>query len=253
MTPRGVEKNNSLLLPRDIRAIIVGKSGSGKTVLLRYLLLEPDIIDYDNLMVCGNSLNQPGYRILRGAFSRKLSKGQVRAIMENQDLVEKEYGTIDNLFRTYEKRCKGGIESEFMDDVEAIPDPSEINPQKKNVLVLDDVMLGPQNKAEAYYTRGRHSNVDTFYITQSYFRLPRQTIRENANLFILFMQDMKNLSHIYNDHCAGDGISYKQFSEFCNQVWRSGKHNYVMIDLSRDVDNGKYRSGLKDFWIPCEE
>ena len=52
-------------------------------------------------------------------------------------------------------------------------------------------MLGPQNKAEAYYTRGRHNNVDTIYIAQNYFRLPRQTVRENANLFMLFRQDAK--------------------------------------------------------------
>ena len=39
---------------RDIRAIIVGKSGSGKTTLLMRLLLESDMLDYDNLTVCGN-------------------------------------------------------------------------------------------------------------------------------------------------------------------------------------------------------
>ena len=118
------------------------------------------------------------------------------------------------------------------------------------MLVLDDVLLGPQNKIEDMYTRGRHNGIDTFYIAQNYFKLPRQTVTENANFIVLFSQDMKNLNHIYNDHCSGDGISCQQFHEFCSSVWKSGKHAYVILDLSRNVKDGKYRRGLKDFWVP---
>ena len=57
-----------------------------------------------------------------------------------------------------------------------IPDPSEHDPSHKTVLVLDDVMLGQQNKAESYFTRDHHNNVDVIYITQSYFRLPSKEI-----------------------------------------------------------------------------
>ena len=69
-----VRKNHSFLLPRDIRGIIVGKSGFGKTTLLNYLLLEPNVLDYNRLLVCGNSLHQPEYRIMNAAFNKKLSK-----------------------------------------------------------------------------------------------------------------------------------------------------------------------------------
>ena len=78
-----------------------------------------------------------------------------------------------------------------------IPDPSELDVIDKKFLILDDCFLGPQNKAEAYYTRGRHNNCDTFYISQNYIRLPRQTIRGDTNFIILFPQDAKNLMHIY--------------------------------------------------------
>ena len=60
-----------------------------------------------------------------------------------------------------------------------IPDPSELDPNAKNLLILDDCFLGRQNKADAYYTRGWHNNCDTIFLSQNYFRLPRQTIREN--------------------------------------------------------------------------
>ena len=242
-------KNHSPLLPRDIRAIIVGKSGAGKSVFLTYLLLEPGMLDYDNLIVCGPSLHQPLYNIMNKGFSMKLSKDQVRSIFKNQDRISQKVDCVDDLFEGgYEKRCKGGVDAEFIDDIDLIPDPSEFDVDKKNVLVLDDVLLGPQNKIEDMYTRGRHNGIDTFYIAQNYFKIPRQTVRENANLIVLFPQDMKNLNHIYNDHCAGDGISCQQFHDFCSGVWRSGKHKYVVLDLTRDADKGKYRINLKQFW-----
>ena len=75
---RGVERNHSFLLPKkSIRAIIVGKSGFGKSTLLNYLLLHPDMLDYDTLTVCGQSLHQPEYRIMKRAFEKGLSKNQV--------------------------------------------------------------------------------------------------------------------------------------------------------------------------------
>ena len=240
---------HSPLLPRDIRAIIVGKSGAGKSVFLAYLLLEPHMMDYDNILVCGPSLHQPLYNIMNKGFSMNLSKDQVRAIFENQVEIRK-YASVDDLLDTYKGKLKGGITSNFIDNADLIPDPADFDEQKKNVLVLDDVLLGPQNKIEDMYTRGRHNGVDTFYIAQNYFKLPRQTVRENSNFIVLFPQDMKNLNHIYNDHCSGDGISCSQFHDFCSRVWRSGKHKYVILDLTRDLAEGKYRTSLNNFWIP---
>ena len=246
-------RNHSPLLPDDVRAIIVGKSGAGKSVLLAYLLLEPEMLDYDNLIVCGPSLHQPLYKIMNRGFSANLSKNQVRSLFENQDRIKRDYATVDDFLDAYSGRCKGGVDAQFVDDVDMIPDPSEFDVKKKNVLVLDDVLLGPQNKIEDMYTRGRHNGIDTFYIAQNYFKIPRQTVRENANLIFLFSQDMKNLNHIYNDHCSGDGISCKQFHEFCSKVWNSGKYRYVVLDLSRDVGNGKYRAGIKVFRNPKDD
>ena len=242
-----INKNHSILLPRDIRAIIVGKSGCGKTTLLTYLLLEPEMLDYEKLMVCGKSLHQPEYKAMKLGFDKGLSKNQIRTVFRRQKDVMDEGGVWESIKDI--SKCKGGVDASFYDDVTMIPDPSEHEASKRNLLVLDDIMLGPQNNVEAYFTRGRHNNIDVFYITQSYFRLPRQTIRENSNIFMFFMQDRKNLAHIFSDHCSGDGIPFEIFSKFCNDVWGESKHNFITIDLSRSVNNGKYRKNLTDFWI----
>ncbi len=242
-----INKNHSILLPRDIRAIIVGKSGCGKTTLLTYLLLEPEMLDYEKLMVCGKSLHQPEYKTMKLGFDKGLSKNQLRTVFRRQKDVMDEGGVSESIKDI--NKCKGGVDASFYDDVIMIPDPSEYEASKRNLLVLDDIMLGPQNNVEAYFTRGRYNNIDVFYITQSYFRLPRQTIRENSNIFMFFMQDRKNLAHIFSDHCSGDGIPFEIFSKFCNDVWGESKHNFITIDLSRSVNNGKYRKNLTDFWI----
>ena len=245
----GVKRNHHFLLPRNMGAIVCRKSGVGKTCLVTYLLLEPDTLDYNNLIICGKSLHQPEYKIMKAAFSRGWSKNQVNKLFELQDDID----DIDKVIETYKGKCKGGIDAAFIDDPLDIPDPGEHDPTLNNLLVLDDVMLGPQSKAEAYYSRGRHNSVDTIYITQSYFRLPRQTVRENANFYIFFPQDNKNLSHIYQDHCAVDGLTFSDFRNFCSDVWNSGKHNFVTIDLTSPAYCGKYRRNLDDYWKPKVE
>ena len=57
------------------------------------------------------------------------------------------------------------IKTNFYGDCAIIPDPSELDVVENNLLILKDCFLGPQNKAEAYYTSGRHINCDTFYIS----------------------------------------------------------------------------------------
>ena len=54
---------------------------------------------------------------------------------------------------------KSDIECKFFENANDVPDPRELSPEKKNLMVFDDLLLERQNKCEAYYTRGRHSNV----------------------------------------------------------------------------------------------
>ena len=96
----------------------------------------------------------------------------------------------------YSGVCNGKVQADFYNDCQNIPDPSALDPAQKNFLLLDDCFLGKQNKAEAYYTRGRHNNCDTIYIDQSYFRLPRHKIGENSN-FIIFFPTRHEASHSY--------------------------------------------------------
>ena len=234
------------LFPRNLRALIVGKSNSGKSTLLYNLLLKP-WLDYESLIVFGKSLHQNEYQIIKSGFEHGLSKEQIANVFQNQEALLDINVSPFQAIQQYTGPKESRITASFYNDCELIPDPSELDPETKNLMVLDDCFLGKQNKAEAYYTRGRHNNCDTIFLSQNYFRLPRQTIRENCNFIMLFQQDTKNINHIHADHCSD--IPLGEFRDFCKQVWKT-KHAFVTIDLTSNIDNGKYRKNLHTFYIP---
>ena len=70
------KRENNPLLPSSLRGLIVGKSNSGKTVLLLNLLLRDGWLDYNNLLVFGNSLHQEEYQIIKKRFEVGLGKNK---------------------------------------------------------------------------------------------------------------------------------------------------------------------------------
>jgi len=229
----------------------VGKSGCGKTTLLLNLLLRPGWLDYNNLRVFGKSLFQPEYQILKKAFDEKLSKEATCRLFNCQDYIRKlglsSNWAIDELAKEFDNK-NPDIECEFFESEDDVPDPRELNSEKKNLMIFDDLQLDKQNMCEKYYVRGRHNNVDCFYLAQNYFKLPRQTIRENAHFFCLFPQNMKNITPIYYDHVSMD-MPMEEFKRLCKAAWR-GQHGFVVIDHSSQKNNGKYRRGLDELYIP---
>ena len=113
-----------------------------------------------------------------------------------------------------EIRYKYDVVFYFYQSAEDVPDPRELSSEKKNLMVFDDLLLEKQNACESYYVRRSHSNVDFFYLAQNYFKLSRQTIRDDANFICLFPQDLKNLNHIFDDHVASD-MTKEEFTQLC--------------------------------------
>ena len=69
-----------------------------------------------------------------------------------------------------------------------------INKYKGSVVVFDD-MLGARNSSpiDEFFTRGRHEHLENYYISQSYFALPRQSIRNKSDRLILFKQTLRDV------------------------------------------------------------
>ena len=168
---------NHLLLPRSIKGVIVGKSGCSKTNLLLNLLLRSGWLDYKKLTVFEKSLFQPEYRIsaFKKAFEEKLPKEAIMRLFDLREEVMKLDVSSSALVEEWAKEIqnKYDIECSFYESSEDVNDPSDMNSSNKNLMLFDDLLLEKRNKCESYYIRGRHSNVDCFYLLQNYFNIKR--------------------------------------------------------------------------------
>ena len=200
------------------------------------LLLRLGWLDHDNLSVFGKNLFQPVYRILKKAFEENLPKECILRLFNMRDetqnsqmsplaVVQEWASTIKN---------KSNVKCNFFETASDVPDDLRRFTFRKT-------------KQVSYYIHGRHSNVDCSYLSQNYAKLPRQTIRENANFICLFPQDLKNINHIHSDH-VGEDMSREEFRKFCRKCWEKPR-GFAVIDLTSKKDAGKYRDGFDNFFI----
>jgi len=71
----------------------------------------------------------------------------------------------------------------FSNNNDVVP-PIEARPN--SIFVFHDVACDKQDTVREYFSMGRHLHVDCFYLCQSYARIPKHLIWDNANLLILF-------------------------------------------------------------------
>ena len=56
-----------------------------------------------------------------------------------------------------------------------------LNEYGNSVVVFDDMLLSKQeSNIDLFFTRGRHNNIDVYYISQSFSHLPKNTIRNHS-------------------------------------------------------------------------
>lgn len=194
------------LLPSSIRAIICGPSNCGKTNVMISLLTDLNGLRFENIYIYSKSLNQPKYQFLKTVAERLREIG-FYTFAENEDV------------------CS----------------PNQARPN--SVFIFDDVACDKQNNIREYFSMGRHKNIDCFYLCQTYSKIPKQLIRDNANLIVVFKQDDLNLQHIYDDHVNTD-MTYQQFKNVCNTCWKDSKYDVLVIDKDSEIKNGRYRKGF---------
>ena len=112
-------------------------------------------------------------------------------------------------------------------------------------MVFDDVMIEKHGPIEKYFCLGRHGGADCFYRTQNFFRIPKQAIRNNANLIILFNQGNKG----QHDTFVGNDMSLEEFRKFFSKCTRE-PYGFAVVDLTCKVYDGKYRCSFDRFYIP---
>lgn len=203
-------RKHGVLLPNSIRCIICGPSGVGKTNVIVNLLENPNGLKFENVYIYSKSLFQPKYVYLRSLLSSIKGMG-----------------------------CYLYSSNEEVIPIERV--------KRNSIFIFDDVISDKQNNMRDYFCMGRHKDVDSFYLSQSYAHIPKHLIRENANLIILFRQDDMNLKHIYNDYGLSTDMTFDTFKEMCVKCWKAEKYGFLVIDVENSVKSGKYRMQFDKF------
>ncbi|RLU25089.1 hypothetical protein DMN91_003181 [Ooceraea biroi] len=151
-------RKHGLVLPTTIRAIIYGPSNCGKTNVLISLLESPHGVRFENVYVDSKSLQQPKYQYLENLLT---------------SIDEIGYFTFSN-------------------NSDAIL-PCEARPN--SIFVFDDVACDKQDTMREYFSMGRHSNVDSFYLCQTYARIPKHLICYVQSSGELEGRTQQNASH----------------------------------------------------------
>lgn len=196
------------LLSPTIRCIIAGPSNCGKTNVILSLLEHKNGLCYENVYIYSKSLNQPKYKYLKELL----------------------------------RPIKGMGCYTFSDNENIIP-PTEV--KQNSIFIFDDVSCDKQNVIRAYFSMGRHSGVDCFYLTQTYTCVPKHLLRDNANMLVLFKQDDLNLEHVYKDHVNTD-MKFDQFKKICSLCWKD-KYGFLVIVKDSEIDAGRYRKGFDHY------
>lgn len=202
-------RHGDLLPKKNIRAIFVGPSNCGKTCALLSLIYHEKGVTFENIYLFSKSLYQPKYEELATVM---------KAIPEIG-------------FFTFS-------------DSESVPSPDAVKPF--SVMIFDDIACESKSHMRSYFSMGRHKNVDSFYLSQTYSQIPKMLIRDNANVILVFRQDNTNLKHIFDDHVAPD-FKFDEFCEMCSLSWNTRQYGCLMINKECALDKGRYRVGFDTY------
>lgn len=206
--PRISNIKHSSLLPNSIRSIICGPSNCGKTNVMVSLLLDRNGLKFRNVYLYSKTAFQPKYMFLKEVFLRVPS---IKFLIYNSN--------------------------------EDVLHPNEA--MRNSIIIFDDVSCENQTNIRNYFAMGRHRLIDCFYLSQTYSKIPKQLIRDNANLLIIFKQDDINLKHLYDEHVNTD-IEWPNFKNICSLVWNE-PHNFLLINKDCSINEGRYRKGFDIF------
>ena len=179
------------------RMLICGNSGSGKTNVLIHMLKDP-LIYYDKIYLYAKNLEQDKYQYLIECLE-KIARQIKRPV---EDLLEVSNDEIIDL-----------------DDIE--------NDDNQKVVIFDDYICDAnQNKIIKYFIGGRHKNCSVIYLSQSYYKTPKD-IRLNCSHYILFESPGKKENNMIAGELNIDKEKYKKATK--------KQYDFLYLDQPRKV------------------
>ena len=74
-----------------------------------------------------------------------------------------------------------------------------------------------ESNIELFYARDKHQIFDIYYISQSYFHLPKNTILKFSNIILLFTHTLRDIIILFHDIAALD-MNLKDWNKLCHKA-----------------------------------
>ena len=152
LTAKSNYKQGHPCMPADtFRMLICGPSNSGKTNILLHMLYK--LLAYDKIYLSAKNLHQDKYQYMIDDFDTRVNP------VTGYNVIE---GANDVI-------------------------PLEVLPTDNQKIVIFDDMVCESNQRDIieYFINGRHRNCSVIYLSQSYFKVPKN-IRDNCSHFCVF-------------------------------------------------------------------
>ena len=195
------------------RILIIGSSGSGKTNFLLNLIENQPDIDKIHL------------------YAKDPYESKYQYLINKRESVSINHFNSPKAFTEY---------SSDMHDV--YKNIGDYNPDKENkILIVFDDMIADMihNKklhstVAEFFIRGRKLNISLVFITQSYFKVPKDTRLNTSHFFIAKIPNKRELQKITTNHSSD--INTKDFTNICRKC-TSEQYSFLVNDTTLAPNN----------------
>ena len=77
-----------------------------------------------------------------------------------------------------------------------------------------------ESNIDMFFTRSRYENIDIYYVSQSYFHLPKNTLPKISNINILFKQTLRDILPLFHDIARLD-MNLEEWKQLCRKAWEN--------------------------------